>query len=322
LLEVVAPHTAGDPMTQAKWLNCRLTDIRRELATRGHSVSKPVISRLLRAQGYSLRANLKQEAGNQHPERDVQFQYIQTQRAAHLDSGQPVISVDSKKKELIGNFKNRGQVWCQTAERVDAHDFPHDAVGRAVPYGIYDLSRNCGTVYVGQSADTPTFAVDNIAHWCATELRARFPNATRLLIEADSGGSNSARSRVWREQLQVQLADRLGLTITVCHYPTGASKWNPVEHRLFSEISKTWAGCPLRSFALALHYINDTRTATGLQVQAHLVSTMYPTGVKVSTEQMTALALQTHEVCPQWNYTIHPRADRASTHKGGEVIHL
>jgi hypothetical protein len=322
LLEVVAPHTAGDPMSQAKWLNCRLADIRRELTTRGHAVSKPVISRLLREHGYSLRANVKQEAGKQHPQRDAQFQYIRTQRAAHLECGQPVISVDTKKKELIGNFKNSGRIWCQEAESVDAHDFPHDAVGRAVPYGIYDVGWNRGTVYIGQSADTPMFAVDTIAHWCATELRDRFPNATRVLIEADSGGSNSARSRVWKEQLQVQIADRLGLTITVCHYPTGASKWNPVEHRLFSEISKTWAGCPLRSFDLALHYINGTRTATGLHVQAHLVSTMYETGVKVSDEQMAALALHAHEVCPQWNYTIHPRPNRPSTHKGGEVIHL
>jgi hypothetical protein len=322
LLEVVAPHTAGDPMTHAKWLNCRLIDIRQELTRRGHKVSKPVISRLLRAQGYSLRANSKQEAGKQHPQRDAQFQYIRTQRAVHLERGQPVISVDTKKKELIGNFKNRGQVWCQEAEIVDAHDFPHDALGRAVPYGIYDLGRNCGTVYVGQSADTPTFAVDSIAHWCATELRERFPNAGCLLIEADSGGSNSARSRVWKEQLQAQIADRLGLTITVCHYPTGTSKWNPVEHRLFSEVSKTWAGCPLRSFDVAVEYINDTRTATGLQVQAHLVSTIYETGRKVSDAQMAALSLQVHEVCPQWNYTIHPRSNGASTHQREEVISL
>jgi hypothetical protein len=322
LLELVAPHTAGDPMTHAKWLNCRLTDIRQELTRRGHPISKPVISRLLRAQGYSLRANSKQEAGKQHPERDAQFLYIRTQRAAHLERGQPVISVDTKKKELIGNFKNRGQVWCQTAEIVDAHDFPHDALGRAVPYGIYDLGRNCGTVYVGQSADTPTFAVDSIAHWCATELRARFPTARCLLIEADSGGSNSARSRVWKEQLQEQIADRLGLTITVCHYPTGTSKWNPVEHRLFSEVSKTWAGCRLRSFDVAVDYINDTRTATGLQVQAHLVSTIYETGIKVSDAQMAALSLQVHDLCPQWNYTIHPRSNGASTHQREEVIYL
>lgn len=309
-------------MTHAKSLNCRLIDIRQELTRRGHPISKPVISRLLRAQGYSLRANSKQEAGKQHPERDAQFQYIRTQRAVHLERGQPVISVDTKKKELIGNFKNKGQVWCQQAEIVDAHDFPHDALGRAVPYGIYDLGRNCGTVYVGQSADTPTFAVDSIAHWCATELRERFPNATDVLIEADSGGSNSARSRVWKAQLQEQVADRLGLTVTVCHYPTGTSKWNPVEHRLFSEVSKTWAGCPLRSFDVAVDYINDTRTATGLQVQAHLVSTIYETGITVSDVQMATLSLQAHEVCPQWNYTIHPRSTQASTPKGGEGIHL
>ena len=309
-------------MSQAKWLNCRLTDLRRALATRGHHVSKPVISRLLRDHGYSLRANVKQEAGKQHPERDRQFHYIRAQRAAHLERGQPVISVDTKKKELVGNFKNRGQIWCQEPEVVDAHDFPQDAVGRAVPYGIYDVRHNRGTVYVGHSADTPTFAVDTIAHWCATELPERFPRATDLLIEADSGGSNSARSRVWKQQLQVQIADRLGLTITVCHYPTGASKWNPVEHRLFSEISKTWAGCPLRSFALVLHYITETRTATGLSVRAHFVSTVYETGLKVSDEEMATFALQPHEVCPQWNYTIRPRPLADPTHEGGEVILL
>jgi hypothetical protein len=153
----------------------------------------------------------------------------------------------------VGNFKNNGRVWGQSPEIVDAHDFPHDAVGRAVPYGIYDLHYNRGTVYIGQSADTPTFAVENIAHWCRTELRERYPRATRLLIEADSGGSNSARSRVWKWQLQEQVADALQLTVMVCHYPTGASKWNPIEHRLFSEMSKTWAGCPLRSCGLVRH---------------------------------------------------------------------
>ena len=313
LLEIVAPHTAGDPMTQTKWLNCRLSDIGQELRRRKHPISKPVISRLLRAQGYSLRANVKQLAVKHHPERDTQFKYIRRQRRAYLQCNQPVISVDTKKKELIGNFKNSGRVWCQEAEQVDAHDFPHDAVGRAVPYGIYDVAANRGTVYLGQSADTPRFAVDSIAHWCTTELAERFPHATHLLIEADSGGSNSARSRVWKEQLQEQIADGLGLTVTVCHYPTGASKWNPVEHRLFSEMSKTWAGCPLRSFDMALHYIADTRTATGLQVQAHLVSKSYERGVKVSDDQMATLALRAHKVCPQWDYTIHPRSARAST---------
>lgn len=306
---LVAPHTADDPMSDQKWLNCRLTDLRQRLDGQGHRVSKPVLSRILHAHGYSLRANVKQDAGKQHPDRDQQFRYIHTQRTEHWAANQPVISVDTKKKELVGNFKNGGRLWCQTAEAVDAHDFPHDANGRAVPYGIYDLRYICGSVSIGQSADTPTFAVDNLAHWCRTELPERYPDATRILIEADSGGSNSARSRVWKQQLQAQLADALGLTITVCHYPTGTSKWNPIEHRLFSEISKTWAGCPLRSFGLVQQYIADTTTQTGLPVRAHLVSTTYATGVRVSDVEMATLNIHIHPVCPQWNYTISPRRD-------------
>ncbi len=309
-------------MSAQKWLNCRLSDLRAQLKEQGYLVSKPVISRLLRAQGYSLRANVKQAAGKQHPARDQQFAHIRAQRAAHQAAGQPVISVDTKKKELVGNFKNAGQIWCDTGEVVDVHDFPQDALGRAVPYGIYDGQHNRGTVYVGQSADTPAFAVDNIAQWCATELQARFPGATQLLIEADSGGSNSARSRVWKQALQVQVADRFGLTVTVCHYPTGASKWNPIEHRLFSEISKTWAGCPLRSFDLVQQYIRETRTATGLRVEAHVVPTVYAKGVKIPDEEMATLNIQAHEVCPQWNYTLHPRVDRAPSCHTAEVILL
>jgi hypothetical protein len=307
LLEIVEPHTAGDPMNAEKWLNCRLSDIRQQLAARGHEVSEPVISRLLYAHDYRLQANVKQAAGKQHPERDLQFQYIRTQQRQHQEASQPVISVDTKKKELVGNFKNAGRIWCRTPEAVDAHDFPQDALGRAVPYGIYDLTHNCGTVYVGQSADTPSFAVANISHWCDTELQERFPTATSLLIEADSGGSNGARSRVWRQQLQVNIADRLGLRVTVCHYPTGASKWNPIEHRLFNEISKTWAGIPLRSFEIILDYLRLTTTQSGLRVRAYLVSTSYPTGVKVSDEAFAALDCQPHAICPQWNYTINPR---------------
>ena len=309
-------------MSDQKWLNCRLTDIRQRLQQQGHAVSKPVISRILRAHRYSLRANVKQTTGTDHPDRDTQFRYIQTQRAAHQAVGQPVISVDTKKKELVGNFKNSGRVWGQRAEVVDAHDFPQDALGRAIPYGIYDLRDNRGTVYIGQSADTPTFAVANIAHWCRTELRERYPHATRLLIEADSGGSNSARSRVWKWQLQEQVADALQLTVTVCHYPTGASKWNPIEHRLFSEMSKTWAGCPLRSFALIQQYIRETRTATGLAVQAHLVADIYETGIKVSDAVMATLNIQAHRVCPQWNYTIAPRSAQGRPAGVREVILL
>lgn len=270
-------------------------------------MSPPVISRLLRQHNYRLRANVKELARKQHPDRDQQFEHIHEQRAEHRTKGHPVLSIDTKKKELIGNFKNPGQIWCQEADPVNVYDFRRDAIGRAVPYGLYDQQRNHGIVYVGQSADTPAFAVDNIVHWCQTERLEHYPAATHLLLEADSGGSNGYRSRVWKRDLQEKVADAFGLIITVCHYPTGASKWNPIEHRLFSEISKTWAGCPLRSFDLVLHYIRDTKTETGLTVLAHLVTKTYETGVKVPDEEMDALNIEYHDVCPQWNYTIRPR---------------
>ena len=294
-------------MTTTKWLNCRLDDLQARLVEQGRSLSLPVISRLLHAQDYRLHLNVKRREEESHPQRNEQFAYIVRQRTQHLASGQPAISVDTKKKELIGNFKNPGRTWGTCGEEVNVHDFPSAASGRAIPYGIYDLHHHCGTVYVGQSADTPAFAVDNIVRWCESELPHRFPNAHALLIEADGGGSNSARSRCWKHLLQEKVADRFGLTITVCHYPTRASKWNPIEHRLFSEISKTWAGCPLRSFDLMLDYIRQTTTKTGLAVQAVLIPDLYPTGQKVSDEIMDSLALQKHQLCPQWNYTIQPR---------------
>lgn len=295
-------------MGDGKWLNCRLSDIQERLDQQEHSISIPVISRLLRGHGYRLRVNVKALVGQSNPERDNQFQHILAQRTQHQAARQPTISVDTKKKELIGDFKNGGRAWSQEPERVNVHDFPQDALGRAVPYGIYDSFNNRGVIYLGQSADTPTFAVDNIVRWCETERLTHFPEATQLLIEADSGGSNGCRSRVWKRDLQVKVADALGLTVTVCHYPTGASKWNPIEHRLFSEISKTWAGCPLRSYELMLNYIRDTKTKTGLVVQAYLVTKTYETGVKVLDEEIAALNIESHDVCPQWNYTIYPRS--------------
>lgn len=307
LLALVEGQTAGDPMGGAKWLNCRLRDVRDRLTIAGHTVSCPVISRLLQTAGYRLRQNVKQREGTAHPDRGQQFEHIRWQRAQHQQAGQPTVSVDTKKKELIGDFKNGGRVWCRQAEAVNMHDFLSQGEGRAVPYGIYDPHHNRGVVYVGQSADTPAFAVDNLLHWCQTELPRSFPDATHLFIEADGGGSNSARSRVWKHQLQEKLADGLGLTVTVCHYPPGTSKWNPIEHRLFSEMSKTWAGCPLRSFAVILDLIEQTTTATGLTVRAHRVMHNYPTGVTVSTADMATLNIQPHDVCPQWNYTIRPR---------------
>jgi hypothetical protein len=307
LLELVSAHTAGDPMSSRKWLNCRLADIQTRLEEQGHGVSLPVISRLLKQHDYRLRLNAKQKEGPAHPDRNRQFEYIFGQRADHQATGQPRLSLDTKKKELVGNFKNPGQIWCQQPEVVNLHDFRSEAVGRAVPYGLYDLHHNRGTVYVGQSADTPTFAVDNLVRWCQTDRLVYFPEATQLLLEVDGGGSNSCRSRVWKRDLQQKVADPFGLTITVCHYPPGTSKWNPIEHRLFSEISKTWSGCPLRSFDDVLHYIGDTQTQTGLTVQAHLVTETYQLGVKVPDEEMDALNIEFHEVCPQWNYTIRPR---------------
>jgi hypothetical protein len=215
----------------------------------GHALSPPTVSRLLRKLDYSLHVNSKQlEARSNHPDRDVQFAHIDQQIDMFSAAGQPIISVDSKKKELIGDFKQAGPTWSLEPIAVNVHDFLGDSLGRAVPYGIYDVLNNCGTVYVGNSADTPAFAVDAIAGWWKDQGLAAFPTAKQLLILADAGGSNSYRARLWKERLQTVLCDRLGLEVTVCHYPTGCSKWNPVEHRLFSFISGNCAGTPLRTW--------------------------------------------------------------------------
>jgi len=294
-------------MSTRKWLNCRLQDLQDKLVALGHQVSLPVISRLLKLRNYRLRVNRKTVEGKPHPERNQQFEYIRAERAWHEKAAQPCLSIDTKKKELVGNFKNAGQIWCQQALHVNSHDFPQDAQGRAVPYGIYDVHHNAATIYVGHSADTPMFAVDNLAHWCQHELPQRFPTATHLLLEADGGGSNASRSRVFKQQLQALIADVFRLTVTVCHYPPGTSKWNPIEHRVFSEISKTWQGCPLRSFDVLLDLLRQTKTHSGLTVQAHRVTQLYKTGVKVADTVFDALNIQLHEVCPQWNYTLYPR---------------
>ena len=266
---------------------------------------------------YSRQVSLRQTAsdksyeGKSPVQRDQQFRYLQEQRQQFLKQEQPVLSIDTKKKELVGDFKNAGRIWCEEAEIVNVHDFPSQAIGKAVPYGLYDIAHNVGTVYVGQSADTAEFAVDNLAHWCEHEMPERFPQATHLLLHADCGGSNSARGKLFKQQLQEKIADGLGLEVTVCHLPTGCSKWNPIEHRLFSEISKTWAGCPLRSFEAIVQYLHDTKTQTGLRVAAHLVTKIYQKGLEVTDEVMAALNITHHEVCPQWNYTIRPRTQRA-----------
>jgi len=294
-------------MSEQKWQRSSLRHLMDEMEQIGHWISHTTIARLLKEMGYSLKANVKRLSGSSHPDRDRQFQYIAVQKAIFQQAGLPIISVDTKKKELIGNFKNPGQEWCRDARAVNDHDFEQDALGKAVPYGIYDLMHNHGYVYVGQTADTPQFAVEVIASWWREFGQELFPNADKILILADAGGSNGCRPRLWKQQLQEQLADQLGLEVTVCHYPTGASKWNPIEHRLFGPISLNWAGKPLETFEFMLACIRGTDTDTGLQVNAFLVEKVYEKGIKVAKEVMQALHIEWHSVCPRWNYTIKPR---------------
>jgi hypothetical protein len=228
---MVEGETAGDPMSEQKWQRSSLRSLQQKMEQAGHVVSHTTIERLLREQGYSLKANEKRLSGAAHPDREPQFGYINQMKAEYLAARAPVISVDSKKKERIGNFKNNGREWCREAAAVNEHDFDQDAIGKAVPYGIYDLAHHLGYVYVGQSSDTPQFAVEMIARWWNEAGQRLFPNQSRLLILADAGGSNGCRPYLWKQQIQEQLANRLGLEVTVCHYPTGASKWNPIEHR-------------------------------------------------------------------------------------------
>lgn len=307
-------------MSEQKWVRSSLRPLSRRLRETGKNVCPNTVRRLLRAAKYSLRANVKRAAGAQHPERNRQFAYLAAQKQAFLADGQPVLSVDTKKKELIGNFKNAGQRWCQEADAVNIHDFPQDAVGRAVPYGVYDVTHNQGYVYVGESADTPEFAVTAIAAWWHTYGQELYPNATRLLIMCDAGGSNGCRPRAWKQQLQKQLSDRFGLEVTICHYPTGCSKWNPIEYRLFSPISLNWAATPLRTFETMLACIRGTTTRTGLTVQATLLAGVFATGISVSHAEMKTLNLEGHATCPRWNYTLKPRGAQQATISNTEVV--
>jgi hypothetical protein len=294
-------------MSAKQWIRSSLRKLKQKLNKRGYKLSIMTVRRLLHALDYSLQANCKRFTGSPHPDRDRQFRYIRRVKKLFLDAGYPVISVDTKKKELIGNFKNDGRIWCDQPEQVNAHDFPSDALCRAASYGIYDLTHNLGYVYVGISADTSEFAVDAIVMWWEQHDRPRFLHEDKLLILCDAGGSNGYRTRLWKKQLQEQLADRLGVEVMVCHYPTGASKWNPIEHRLFSYISLNWAGKPLRTLETMLGYIRDTTTETGLKVKAFLVNQKYEKSIKVSDKEMRALNLVRRRVCPSWNYQIKPR---------------
>jgi hypothetical protein len=310
LEKVLTDEVAGDPMGGKRWVRSSLNHLSKALRARGYDASTTSVSRLLRKLGYSPKANERKQGRSSPncPERDEQFRYIAAQRESFSATGWPIISVDTKKKELIGNFRNKGKSWCKKAEEVDEHDFPSAAECRAVPFGIYDMIRNRGHVYVGVSNDTPEFAVVSIAKWWEQEGRSAYPRADRLLILADGGGSNGCRARAWKCNLQDLVSNRFGLTLTVCHYPTGCSKWNPVEHRLFSYLSINWAGKPLRSLEIMLGYIRGTRTETGLEVEAFLDEGFYKKSVPYSHKDVDGLCLEVHEVCPRWNYTISPQS--------------
>jgi len=292
------------------WTGKRLRDISRELAQLGLRVCPNTVRRLLEEVDYALHANRKSLSAHTSPHRDQQFGWLNHQRHDFTRSGYPIISVDTKKKELVGQFKNNGRLWSQRPILVQDHDFRSQAQGMAIPYGIYDLHANRGMVVVGSSHDTPSFAVEAICQWWRRDGSRRYPKAPEVLILADSGGSNGARCRAWKLALQEKLADRYQLSVTVCHYPTGASKWNPVEHRLFSEISKHWSGRPLTDYETIVRLIRGTRTQSGLLVHCALSTKHYPTHIQVSNHQMEELDLLKHPVLPEWNYTLLPRTTR------------
>ena len=293
-------------MTALKWTRKTTRKISRELSTAGLQVSRTTVARLLTDLEYSLRVNHKKLAGAKHPHRNEQFEYISTLRQQCERTGTPWISVDTKKKELVGLFKNPGTVWSETPRLVKDHDFRSEAIGMAIPWGLFDAQAMYGHLFIGTSHDTPIFAVTALSLWWATAGRLRYPLTAELLILADGGGSNGSRCRAWRYALQHQLCNPFALSVTVCHYPPGTSKWNPIEHRLFSEVSKNWAGEPLESYDKMLDFIRTTRTESGLVVNATLLDGDFPTGIKISDGQMEQLCIRHHNVCPSWNYTIAP----------------
>ena len=308
LESLVEPLTRGDPESPLRWTIKSTRRLSLELATLGCVASSRLVAALLRRMGYSLQGNRKTIEGKQHPDRNAQFEYINTRVAREMRAGQPVISVDTKKKELVGNYINRGTQWRKKGEapRVNGHDFPDPSVPRAHPYGIYELTRNRGFVNVGTDHDTATFAVASIRAWWLAEGRRAYPKTRRLLITADAGGSNGARLRLWKWELQ-RFTDEVGLPIAVSHFPPGTSKRNKVEHRLFSFISSTWRGEPLSDYETVVNLISRTTTTTGLKVTCRLDRRRYPVGKKVSTAEWKSLSLQPDSFHGDWNYTIRPR---------------
>lgn len=313
LQSLVDPVTRGDPMAPLLWSAKSLRRLAAELQALGHRIGHNVVAKLLREQGYSLQANRKTLEGASHPDRDAQFNYINEQVKAALADDQPAISVDTKKKELVGDFKNNGREYRPKGdpEKVRVHDFKIPELGRAAPYGVYDIADNTGWVSVGIDHDTASFAVNAIRRWWQTMGHERYPKANRLTISADGGGSNGSRVRLWKIELQA-LADELGIEVTVCHLPPGTSKWNKIEHRLFSFITQNWRGKPLVSYQTIVQLIAATTTKAGLTVNSELDTNSYPKGIKVADAQMDAINLHRHEFHGEWNYTIKPR--HKSTH--------
>ncbi len=308
LLALVEPQERGDPMSPLRWTTLSTRNLADELTRQGHKVSEGTVGALLRQEGFSLQGNAKTVEGMQHPDRDAQFSYIGEQAREHLSAGDPVVSVDAKKKELVGEFKNGGREWRPAGRpvRVDAHDFPDRDLGKAIPYGVYDLAANAGWVNIGTDHDTAAFAVESIRRWWNGAGRDGYPRARRLLITADAGGSNGYRTRAWKAGLAV-LAAETGLEITVCHLPPGTSKWNKIEHRLFSHITMNWRGRPLTSHEVIVNSIAATTTRAGLTVHAELDPGSYPTGTEISDAEMAEIPLARHRFHGDWNYTIHPR---------------
>jgi Rhodopirellula transposase DDE domain len=304
---LVEPTARGDPRSSLRWTCKSLRRLTEELRAQGHQISHTLVGELLEGLDYSLQGNRKTKEGGSHPDRDAQFSYINDKVAAALAEHQPVISVDTKKKELVGDFKNGGREYRPKGdpEAVRVHDFVIKELGRAVPYGVYDIAANAGWVSVGIDHDTAAFAVNSIRRWWQTLGRARYPTATRLLVTADGGGSNGSRVRLWKRELQ-ELADEIGLDIVVSHLPPGTSKWNKIEHRLFSFISQNWRAKPLVSYKVIVQLIAATTTSTGLTVRCELDHNHYPKGITVSDAEMALLNISRDDFHGDWNYTISP----------------
>jgi transposase len=305
--DLVEPESRGDPMCPLRWTTKSTRTLAEELRRQGYEISHVTVGELLHAMGYSLQANAKEKEGAQHPDRDAQFVHLNSEVLEHLSAGQPVISVDAKKKEVVGQLKNPGKTWEPTGDpvRVDTHDFPDKEVPKAVPYGVYDLSANEGFVSVGDSGDTAAFAVETIRRWWHLVGSLAYPEAKRLLITADAGGSNGYRARLWKMEL-AKLAAETGVEITVCHFPPGTSKWNKVEHRLWSHVSMNWKGRPLTSHEVMVELIGATTTRTGLKVKAALDQSYYPIGTKITDKEIRQLPLRRHDFHGEWNYTLLP----------------